>query len=292
MARKSKRTNSPRRTSSAKARAALRSATVPSTFTRYRTSFRSLLQRKTILLLFYDLLFWALLFAGLIAYQKITIAVIDPIDALDLQQDLAQLGLQQDLFQRVAGVLVLATLLFGLWILCAWVFSRAMIWRTLLGDLIHDQTAIWYWGKWFAFGILWNALLGIAALVLFIIVKQFIPYENFLYPGNALWLILTTLGITLLCAYFTEIAHHRLALSGKVFSTIRQSIREGIRNFRALAGALGFVLLTFIVLSAVSYALRLLPTQIYNPIATVLLLAFFAWMRYYVVGEFSQAKMS
>ena len=291
MVHKPKRTNSPRRTTPARARAAAPSTTPSSTFTRYRTSFRSLLQRKTILLLFYDLLFWALLFAGLIAYQKITVAVIDPIEALDLQQDLAQLGLQQDLFQRVAGVLILATVLFGLWILCAWVFSRAMIWRIVLADTVREQTGIAYWGKWFAFSVLWNISLGIAALVLFVIVKQFIPYESFLYPGNALWLILTTLGTAILCTYFTEIAHYRFALSGKVFGTIRQSIREGIKNFRTLAGPIGLVLLTFIALSAVSYLLRLLPTQIYNPLATVLLLAFFAWMRYYVVQELAQNRV-
>ena len=255
----------------------------------YRSSFSSLLQPKTILLLFYDLLFWALFFVGLIAYPRL---LEHTTNSLDSMGDNLIAGLQ-NAQAMTAGETVMRVFLLSfialtvawiLWSLLAWTFTRGMIWQLLTGN---NRWSVRIWVKFFFLNLLWFVLVAALWLLVFGVMGKIVPYGSFAYPGNAPWLLLTAFVLLLGTWYFTEILNYMFVLRGTIFGTLRETLFVGARKFRALVPAYLAVIGTFLLLMVAAYALRLLPEQLSNVIAAILLLLFAAWMREYLIGKFS-----
>lgn len=252
----------------------------------YLSSFRRLFQWKTILLLFYDLLFWALLFIGLIAYSRTLTALGEQFEQPELSafdtQGLEQIGSEMEgLMPQFIGIAILLTIVLLVWLLLAWSLTRGMIWRTLLGERAA-QGGMSFWAKCFGCLAIWNLILAVFWVAIIALVKQLIPYNSLLYPGNQVWFLLTAAVLLFTTLYFTELLHYLFASSGMVLRSIQQAVIVGIQNFPKLALRSLIVITTFALIAVLSYALNPLPPQAINVISVVLLLAFAAWMRYYL----------
>src|SRR3989344_3879325 len=100
----------------------------------YLQSFRMLWHHKTVLLIFYDLLFWCLLFGGMLAYAAVLNTFIIPLNAPELDtlspDELTQIGTELDqIVPKIFAIAILLTALLAIWAIAIWAVTRQLIWR-------------------------------------------------------------------------------------------------------------------------------------------------------------------
>lgn len=259
----------------------------------FRQSFRNLLQPKTILLLFYDLLFWALLFVGMIAYPRFVESAAAPFGELDVEgildaNPLAGIGVAEasDTIMRTFLLLFIAiTAIWMIWNLIAWTFTRGMIWRNLVPDALEPK---FFWLKLAGLSAIWSILLATIWFIVYWIVGRFIPYNSFVYPGNAPWLLLTIALLLFITLYFGELLYYTFARCGRIFTSLRATFVVGVREWRKLLPANLIVVGMFVLISIATFLFSPLPESVINVLSSILLLLYFAWVRYYLVAHFTQ----
>lgn len=259
----------------------------------YRQSFQDLWQPRTFILIFYDILFYALFFLSLVIYGRLLTILAENLSGVGLdflfEQEaitgtaLAAVEAQASTMQQFLVAFLVVSIIVILLLIAFWSLSRGLLWCNLL----KRKFDIAFFKKFYPMNILWAIFFFAAFSLTLYAVQQFLPFRSFRFHPVAL---MVTLGIfSAVALYFTELLYYRAVKEPGILVPIKQALSLGFHG-NALFPFL-FVILTFAILALLSYLLKPLQDTIETYVSFALLLIFFAWMRYYLVRVYQKLNI-
>ncbi len=227
------------------------------------------LKKNILYVILLDLLCICATFVLSLFYSLATSKIAASLQNLDLANIAAMgaEGLEQ--YAALKGAmylfLIYSAILFIL-ILLAYSLFQGLIWNTVL-----KKRFTWkYFGKFSLLNLIWVLAWLIISILLLFILKDAV-----------IILVILTYVLLFVMFYLTTILYVMFTKKRKMWQSIKDTFNIGKRVHLFILPYL-LVLGLFIVLNLVLIIFSLLPQQIYMFINLIILLAFFAWFRFYI----------
>ena len=254
-------------------------------FSTYLHSFKKLKSFDALMIILYDIGFFALLIGFLYLYSYLLGLISSPFSSVNLtslaQQSVDQLSVYRSALLNVAIFMFLLSFAFFLVSVLLWSVSRGLIWTRLLGKK-YDLKYLW---KSYLLNLIW-IVLWFAAFFVIVLVFYKSAAENMTI---SFILGIITLVVAIIMIYFTYLLYYAFTHELKIFSSIRDAFKKGVLKFTKLVLPVGLVLGTFIVVWFVAYLLNYLSyipfagNVLKEVLAYILFFGFCAWVKIYGV---------
>jgi len=181
---------------------------------------------------------------------------------------------------------------FASYILCFffWTLTRSILWNILLKQKFSFKR----WMKFTLTMLIWGVVFVLPSLLFFYMflaafVLPNINTSNYILAMWTMFLLAASTSIFfLLYLHFTNILYYKFTLTKKL--SIGYALKNGVIKIRLFIVPLLFIIFSFIIFSAVSMILNLLPEVVLLFISTVLLFCFLNWTRWYYVKLLEKHK--
>lgn len=244
----------------------------------YIQSWKSIASLNFLLIVLYDLGFYAALYYLLFGYGVLINKIMAPFKDININSIIAQtpeqLGIYQQSISGTIAYVLLASIAFSLLFMLIWSLSRGLIWSRLLGRKISGR----YIGKFYLLNMVW--IIG-WTLIFMIWALLFYKIGSASKVGGAA-LIATFIILYLLMTYLMYMLYYIFTTTDSmIWRSLRDAFARGIRFFTRLALPLLMLLGTILAIGIVSYVFKLLPQIVMEIISYILFFGVFAWMKLY-----------
>lgn len=231
-----------------------------------------------IMLVLFDLLFYALMYPLFYGYGYFIDRFAAPFQSTDLGAlaGSEQLAMYE---QSLAGLIVfvfLLSLAFSLLFILIWSLSRAFIWTRLLGKKITGK----YIGKFYLLNVIW-----IVGWVIFFIIYGVLFYKIASASkagGIITGIIFVLLFITMV--YFMYIMYYRFTMGeNRIWRSLKEAFVLGTIKCPRLTLPVIMVLGTIVIAALFSISFKLLPKLLMDILSYILFFGVFAWVKVYGV---------
>jgi hypothetical protein len=221
--------------------------------------------KNFVLLLLFDVVFWAALIVLLFVLGSVLRAPYEQLSLVEFGKEALTLPtLQQNnaITQRFFAITLVSLLVFWLLLVCAYAFSRGLIWLTLQGKSLRKE----FFKRFALLNLLWCTLALIIVLFILTAIKP---------PVAAYAFILASL----LYAHLTSVLHYQYTRTNAFVQSLKYAFGIGLGRLTSFVVPFCYLFTVYIILNQLQ---RFVQGKTALIVTLIIFLVFMAWYRTYM----------